>query len=84
MLALAWKWTLHLAAASSSHVRVERAWQHWQLGLDGAMPLHASAGGLAHIGLGDWISGITGIEPWSLDNRHRTERLDKNRVLEPG
>ena len=39
----AWKWTLHLAATSSSHVRVERAWQHWQLGLDEATPLHAES-----------------------------------------
>ena len=73
---LAWKWTLHLAAASCSQARVERAWQHWQLGLDGATPLHASAGGLTHIGLGAWISGMTRIEPWSLDKRHR-----KNRAL---
>ena len=42
--ALAWKWTLHLAAASCSQARVERAWQHWQLGLDGATPLHIGLG----------------------------------------
>ena len=41
--AAAWKWMLHLAATSSSHVCVERVWQHWQLGLDEATPLHAES-----------------------------------------
>ena len=70
----AWKRTFHWAATKYLHVRVEMAWQHWQLGLGGATPLHASAGGLAHIGLGAWVSGITRIEPWSLDQRHHKNR----------